>query len=484
MSPSYEADIIDERFIKPTLIDLVPSLVSSFSDITAPDPVGQDKLSNGKWKLGLKIKKENVIVLTDRHCPKCSRHLRKNGKNERSVYGDDGKVKETYQLQRYICNHCGVINIDYSDIIKDGGKYGEKYPRIARLLFMLGLPPYRIQKVFIATNQISIPLSTIKSWIYPLRNEIRTVLYPRNMPFSGAVSYDEMYMKMEGKKEYFLGLVDCRTNIVIRSEIVGSLEKSEIKTIFKNVRREQNLVIKGAVMDGGNAGGNAFKDRSLKQIKRQRCHTHFKKTIRKMVYVDAGMGKQVKKALPKKIEKVLHAFYSVIDSRTEADFDERHKKAHNLIKKSKNPKLIKPWGMIRTSKQILLQYLKTPYLDNTTNKSEALHHEIEVYPSLKSGQKTEMGADLVSSGMIYIHNMRNTEANITKEENWDGFYNNKGVFFKNKYRNHSSSMKHRWFKKKLKDYRKGLEEFWSEYLPVPSLDLFKALWRAKNLNLT
>ena len=36
-----------------------------------------------------------------------------------------------------------------------------------------------------------------------------------------------------------------------------------------------------------------------------------------------------------------------------------------------------------------MQYLKTPYLDNTTNKSESLHHEIEVYPSLKNGQKSE-----------------------------------------------------------------------------------------------
>jgi len=466
--------------------DVRPSITTLDQYICAPqrEPLTNDSVplrnplidENGCWMLDLKIIEANRVILKDRHCPICRKWLIKNGINNKVDYLKSNTQKYNLRYQRYLCPDHGEIQINYLKISKNYPKYSTELQRGVRLVFSLGSPPSRIQKICIALRLILIPLSTIKSWIYPLKTQLKPVLYPPKMPCSGSLAYDEIHLKLEGQKGYLLSSIDNYTKLVIKSEYSDVLDKKAVKSHFKKIKLQQKIKIDSVVHDGATVYGSVFKDRSLHKIEEGRCHTHFKKNIRSKLYDAVGLGKQLRKALPRGHFRLLRMLYWTINSKTEFDYLIRLEASRSLADTLKNEKLPTIINWVGSAQESLQNYLHQPYLAKTTNAIESLHNEIEVYRVFKVGQKTEMGIEFVADSRIFIHNMR--ELNRIKPK-FDKNQNYLDILQENfGYCEGVRGMKNKFsrFKTKIYRYQEKLEEFWTENYPKESLDLFKKLW--------
>ena len=431
---------------------------------------------NGNWMLDLKIVEENHVILKDRHCPTCKKWLIKNGMNNKVDYLKDTTQKYYLRYQRYVCPDHGEIHIDYSKISKNYPKYPTELQQGVGLVFSIGSPPTKIQKICIALRSVLIPLSTIKSWIYPLKTQLKPVLYPQKMPCSGSLAYDEIHLKLEGNKGYLLSSIDNYTRLVVRSEYSAILDKKAVKSHFKQIKLHQKVKINSVVHDGATVYGSVFKDRSLKKIKEGRCHTHFKKNIRSKLYAAAGLGKQLKKPLPRGHFRLLRMLYWTINSKTEFDYIIRLEASRSLADTLKNEKLLPIINWVGSAQEFLQNYLHQPFLAKTTNAIESLHNEIEVYRVFKVGQKTEMGIEFVANCRILIHNMRELCRITPKLDKNHTYLDNLQETFG--YCEGVRSMKNKFarFKTKIYRYQEELEGYWNDHYPKESLDLFKKLW--------
>ena len=465
--------------VRPFITSLDQYFYTQQRDFLKNDSVPQSNPlidENGCWMLDLKIVEKNRVILKDRHCPLCKKRLIKNGINNKVDYLNDTAQKYFLRYQRYVCPDHGEIQIDYSKISKKYPKYSTELQRGVRFVFSLGSPPSRIQKICIALLSILIPLSTIKSWIYPLKTQLKPVLYPQKMPCSGSLAYDEIHLKLEGQKGYLLSSIDNFTRLVIRSEYSDVLDKKAVKSHFTKIKLQQKIKIDSVVHDGATVYGSVFKDRSLKKIKEGRCHTHFKKNIRSKLYAAAGLGKHYRKPLPRGHFRLLRMLYWTINSKTEFDYIIRLEASRSLADTLKNEKLPTIINWVGSAQESLQNYLHQPYLAKTTNAIESLHNEIEVYRVFKVGQKTGRGIEFVANSRIFIHNMRELSRIKPKMDKNHKYLDNLQENFG--YCEGVRSMKNKFtrFKMKIYRYQEKLEEFWSENYPKESLNLFKKLW--------
>ncbi len=448
--------------------------ISRMKDISSQRKPSKDE--KGQWMLDLKIVEENRVVLKDRHCPICKIWLSKNGINNKVEYNENTTEKYQLHLQRYLCPDHGEIHINYAKISQRFPKYSTDLQRSVRLVFSLGIPPSKIQNICIALRLILIPLSTIKSWIYPLKTQLKPILYPRKMPCSGSLIYDEIHLKLEGRKGYLLSSIDNYTRLVIRSDYSKILDKKAVKSHFVKIKSRQKVKIDSVVHDGATVYGSVFKDRSLKKIAEGRCHTHFKKSIRSKIYKATGLGKQLQKPLPRGHFRFLRMLYWTVNSPTEFDFFIRLEAARSLADTLKNDKLPRIVNWVGAAQKYLLNHLYHPHLAKTTNAVESLHNEIEVYRVFKVGQKTGMGIEFVANSRIFIHNLRELnriKPKLDKEQDYlnilqENFGYCAGV----------RARKNRFarFRTKIYTYQKELEQFWNVKYPKKALPLFKQLW--------
>ena len=472
--------IFDDRPNQTMLDAFFPELCAD-DHINSPHTQQNPRFTKeGKWQLDLKIKQGNFVVLVDTHCPICQRQLNKNGTNPKVEYNNIEKDKNIFFFQRYYCNECGEIHLDYSKFFKSYGKYDNKLSKQVRLVFFLGIPPCKIQEISIAMLELIIPLSTIKSWIYPLKIPLKEALYPVHMPCSGSVAYDEVYLKIAKNKEYLQVSLDNFTNLVIFANVCKHLDKKALIDHFQHMQKDQQLVIESVVRDGANIYDTVFNDPILEHIIQGRCHTHYKRNIREKIYKAAGLGKKLKKQLPGGYFKLLRHLYWTIGSKTDFHFWTRLEGARSLANTLHNEKLNSIIDWVEESQEHLLNHNHTENLAKTTNKLESINHEIEVYRVLKKGQKTEMGAELVANSRIFLHNMRELcfiGGKLEKETRYlddlqDQFGYCSGI--------RSKKVKHGHFIRKINQYRDNLESYWRTYLPKGALKLFKKLWAIKH----
>jgi transposase-like protein len=447
------------------------------STLNSPPPRSFPEMNaQGEWMLDLKVVEENLVMVKDRHCPICHKWLVKNGTNQKVDYDPETRDPFLFFLQRYRCPDHGEIEINYSEISPKYAKFSPELQQGVRLAFSIGNSPSNIQKICIALRLQLIPLTTIKSWIYPMKTELRPLLYPKDMPCSGSLAYDEVHLKMEGKKGYLLSSVDNRTKLVVRSEYSDSLDKQAVKKHFMEIKLGQNVVITSVVHDGATFYGTVFKDRSLKHIKQGTCHTHFKRGVRTKLYEAVGLGKKVKEDLPRGAFRLLRMLYWTINSKTEFKFLIRLEACRSLACTLGNPKLLPIIDWIESHQELLLNHLSCPFLVKTTNGIESIHNEIEVYRVFKVGMKTELGVEFVADSRIFMHNLRATyrfQPQIEQERNYLGRLKEQfgdGPEIRSLWRSQAQ------FEQKMEMYRMNLEQLWDEHFPKKAKILFKALW--------
>jgi transposase-like protein/ribosomal protein S27AE len=476
MSCIASAVVLDDRINQRSLDDFFSEIKSSSEQGVGPRLGFQQVSETGLWLLPLKIEIENVVVLQNSHCPICGHALIKNGRNRKMDYIPEEQCSNEYWLQRYLCPKCGEIRIDFHAIFAGNGKYGDQTPKIVRLLYFLSIVPTLIQKVLIPLRSIVIPLSTIKSWIYPLKTELLPVLYPPKMPSCGSLVYDEIHLKIEGDKEYLLVALDSYLHLVLRHEVHWTLERNDVKGFFRNMQKEQNIIVNSVVHDDAKATESAFGDRSLKNIDQELCHTHFKWNIREKVYEAAGLGKQFKKPLPRGHFRFLRTCYWLIEAKDEFRFIIRIEMAHSLADTLENPMLHKIVDHIAANQKLLQQHIYSPYLEKTTALIESINHEIETNRIFKHGEQTEIGSDFTAGTRVYMHNMRalyQVPPKLAKEQQYLDFLQDQyGLCEEIR----SQKCKFGHLKAKILHYQQSLEVFWKMHFPEGTLILFKKLW--------
>ncbi|MBN1217249.1 MAG: hypothetical protein JXA99_17645 [Candidatus Lokiarchaeota archaeon] len=278
----------------------------------------KDKCNN-KLLYSLDIGRDNIVRIKETHCLDCGARLVKNGHNKRLIIRDNGKGKLKILIQRKRCPQCGEIHPDYSDIFPRFANYHENYKRRARQHYMEGLMPSQIRRVFKIDFGITISKTTIVNWINEVAESLREMLQETPIPSSGHWGYDEIHMRMKGKKIYTLDTVDVVTKFIPGALISESMGRKAGHSLFREARCHNFLKINSIVKDCTTNLGGLFQTRSFNHIVQQNCLTHVKWMISKHVKAFCGLSTQSRKPIPEQWRWLLKRFYKVIDSKNETD---------------------------------------------------------------------------------------------------------------------------------------------------------------------
>ncbi len=220
---------------------------------------------------------------------RCNSRLVKNGWNLRTAILDKGQGQCNFRLKRKRCPKCGEISPDFSKYALKYGNYHENYKRRARQHYMEGLMPSQIQRVFIIDFGIKISKSTIVNWINEITEPLREILKKTPVPSSGYWGYDEIHMRISGKKRYTIDTVDINTRFVPVAKIMKSMGRDAGREVLREGRRNAMLKIHGIVKDCSTNLGGLFRTRSFKNVKQQNCLTHIKWIVARHVKIYAGI---------------------------------------------------------------------------------------------------------------------------------------------------------------------------------------------------
>ena len=347
----------------------------------------------------LRMDRNGTVYIKETHCFTCGKRLVKSGRNPRIVIFDNGLGKQEFHLHRKRCKKCGEIKPDYSKIVPKYANYHENYKRRARQHYMEGLTPSQTKKVFKIDFGIEISESTIVNWVNEAAQPLREMLEETPVPSSGYWGYDEIHMKIKGKKKYAINL--------------------------KEGRKNRKLWINGLVKDCTTNLGGLFRTRSFKHIKQQNCLTHIKWIVTKHVKAFTGLPKQSRKPIPKEWRWLQARFYKLIDSGTEAETLIWLEIVRSTVERQKREKIKE---LHTTLKQLeswfpkIISHQRNPSISRTNNVTEGFHKKYLYYRAFKKQMITICGAQRVLDYRVFGHNFKRFPEYIqqyeTKRERW------------------------------------------------------------------
>ena len=357
----------------------------------------------------LVLEPDMSIHIKETRCSRCGVRLVKNGSNIRRVFLDKWKGKRTFRIMRKRCPRCGEIHPDYSKLAPKYCNYNENYKFRARQHYMEGLMPPQIQRALEIDFGVRISKSTIVRWINEIEEPLRNLLKDTPVPSSGYWGYDEIHMKIAGKKRYTIDTVDLNTKFVPAARITKNMGREIGKEVLVEGRKHATLQIKGLVKDCSTNLGGLFRARSFKNVKLQNCKTHVKWIMARHVKIYAGLSHGSTKKLPKEWNWLLKLFYNVIDSKNETDIYinlEILRSAINRLNEKRITRLIKAFKQLEKWIPKLIAHQRDPFLPSTNNLLESFHRKYNYYPSFKKHMMTERGAQRVLDYRVFGHNLR------------------------------------------------------------------------------
>jgi transposase-like protein len=355
------------------------------------------------------MKQDGAIYIKETHCLRCGRRLVKNGHNPRIAVLDKDLGKHEFRIHRKRCSQCGEIKPNYLKIAPRFGIYHENHKRRARQHYMEGLTPSQIKRVFKIDFGIDISVSSIVNWVNKIAEPLRETLRETPVPSSGYWGYDEIHMKISGKKRYAIDTVDVNTKFVPVARIMHNMGRRAGAEVLREGRRNATLQIHGMVKDCSTNLGRLFRTRGFNKITQQNCITHVKWIVARHVKIYAGIPSRSTKTLPKEWSWLLSRFYAIIDSKNETDAYVKLEILRNIIGRL-NGRRIK--RLQSAFKQIekwlpkLIAHQRNPYLPSTNNLLESFHKKYNYYRSFKKSMKTMKGAQRVLDYRVFRHNFR------------------------------------------------------------------------------
>ncbi|WP_371806386.1 hypothetical protein [Candidatus Lokiarchaeum ossiferum] len=353
------------------------------------------------------IEPDNHIEIEQTHCLTCQTRLLKNGFNKRFVILDQNHGECTFFLHRKRCPNCGEIPFQIDQFAPKYGTYHENFKRRTRQLFMEGLIPSQIQRTFHIFYELWIPKSTIVTWINSITHELNQVLNHNIVPSSGYWAYDEIFLRINGKKVFLLVFLDIITNFVIKTKVVSHLNRGTGLEFIREAKRDKKLSIKTIIKDGGMMFGNLFSKCPYKKIKVQLCKVHLKWLMNRYIRKSVGMSVQSRKPLPEKCLPIRDQFYRIIDTTHETNKFAAIEALRITTNRLENKHLTRGFQRLEAQLPRLLNHLRDPNIPLTNNKLENKNQYLERNPSLKYHMKSFVGAQRVVNYRTFKNNLSN-----------------------------------------------------------------------------
>ncbi len=334
---------------------------------------------------------------------------------------------------------------------------------------MEGLSPSQIKKVFNIDFNIDIPESTIVNWIDKVAKLLRKMLMETPVPSSGYWGYDEIHLKIKGKKKYAINIVDVNTHFIPVARIKPKMGKKSGREVLKEGRRGKNLWINSLVKDCSTNLGGLFRTRSFKHIKQQNCLTHVKWIVTKHVKSFAGLSKQSRKPIPKEWCWLKDRFYKVLESGTDTEAFIWVEIVRRTVERLKGKKLSELHTALKQLESWLpkiIAHQRDPRISKTNNMTEDFHKKYEYYRAFKTQMKTEEGAQRVLDYRAFGHNIGRFPEfikklqkryedyrSLAKETSNHPTLRGAGMYFKSEFKK-----LHRWYGNYM--------QIWSEYCEI------------------
>lgn len=240
---------------------------------------------------------EDSLSIPDPTCPDCKSHnVVKDGKNPKKIPG----TKKSINKQRYKCNNCGkkfTINLKHT---KNGKHHFAAIKAFAAFI--------RCASAKTSTSLRGVKGLLMDFFSYPfshesVRNSV-SALIPKireslsEIVGSGYYSYDEQWVKINGKWKFRQTLVDYQQNLILNEKVVGTIDKETVLGFFVETLNQSPIT--SITTDGENSYPEAIKELArIKEasIKHQKCTFHSQKELTKVISI-------LKKSERKKYKKL------------------------------------------------------------------------------------------------------------------------------------------------------------------------------------
>ena len=431
----------------------------------------------GEWVLPLKCSRDGLITLVTRKCPQCGRYLNENGSNPRiRIISYEDEFPNRLELKRYVCKFCGEIILDYSQFVAKHKNYPPEYLRQARELHAEGQTAGDITLIILTTHQQTIPPNTIKSWINEMKDATSTVMNTKEFPASGFYSHDEIHTRVADEKKFVQITVDTEWNLIAATQVIDQLKSEDTTAHFEVLTNDRGLPAKGIATDDASVYSGAFSQPPLQGVPHQLDIGHVKQTVRKKIYAAAGLKEHWKRPLPSKFQLILKLLYAILNSQTEFDFIFNVGRAMAIIEPMENPKVAKILQSLTDMEELLIAHVRTPDLAKTTNATESVNAETELYAPFKYDLKSKEGMLFMANLRGLFHNSRQfpmifarlermQQAIVSLKENF-GYKGGVKVEYLRFFR----------LKNRILRYYEIIRTFWETYFSKGSFDLFQQYW--------
>jgi len=183
-----------------------------------------------------------VLRLEDEDCLKCgSRNLSRNGTNEKTL---ENGVK--IRLQRYYCKFCDDSFTTPVEGYSEHNHYRDKTIDDTAKIRTENTSLRKIREIYELIKDKAPSHETIRQWMGKIRKKFEEE--KKITKGSGIYSYDEQYLKIDGKKAYRLAIKDVISEDTVNEKIVDKLTKDNIENFLLDSLKEKRLT--ALVTDG------------------------------------------------------------------------------------------------------------------------------------------------------------------------------------------------------------------------------------------
>ena len=369
----------------------------------------------------LALSATGIIELAWPFCPSCGRKLAKGGINQRTLVLDKGHAPAVNGIQRYRCAVHGEVAVDLSAWVPSGATYADNFRRRTCRLVGHGHTPADVRRIFLDCYDRSPSVSSIRTWARQAAEAAGAVIRATSIPASGFFGYDEIHLRVNGKKGFALTITDLHTDFCPPADYSPALNRSTVKAFFNGIKHILPSPMAGLVVDGSNNFRDLFRTRGFDQIAVQRCQTHYKKNLNEKIYEAAGMGKKLKDPLPPPYDRVKRELFVPFKRSTGLRAEIQVVVADGRLRGKVSPAVDALLDDLVAHAPALFRYHDETRLQRTNNRDECWNSELERYPSLKTQMKTDAGVRRVLDAATFLHNwnafvnyIREMEARIEK----------------------------------------------------------------------
>lgn len=210
-------------------------------------------------------------------CECGSERANKHGTYDRHPHG-----RAPVRVQRYRCRICGGTFSPSLSYIKDDHQYPDEVRRLVRVVkAFTGASLERLQDICTVHFAVRPSDEQIRNWITEDTGEIVANDLPT---YSGIYTYDEQYLRIDGKRAYRLLLYDDLMGAPVAEQVVDGCAKATVREFLTTALEDKPVFI--VTTDGRSDYAEIVED-DLGAF-HHRCHYHFlkngEKKLRKKVF--------------------------------------------------------------------------------------------------------------------------------------------------------------------------------------------------------